>query len=260
MNKKRNLLDELDIPGLYDSIESPLDISTNKIKAMVNDKIASAYTERKIIMKSKKKFALISAAAVFILSISVFAASSLITSWDSHSSSIPEYTSLPTAKQCMDDVGYVPKLIESFENGYSFINGSVIDNVLKDDSNSSVEKFKSISFRYEKDGDKLHFSQDKYNSTIVSHGDVIASVGDIDIYYYNYTNKIVPGDYKLTEEDKKAEENGELVFSYGSENIEISKVQSVSWVENDIHYNMMQIDGELSPQELTDMAKEAIEE
>lgn len=259
MNKKRDLLKELNITQSSGNTLSPLDVDIKKIKAMVNNKIDSAYTERKIsIMKSKKKFALIAAAATLVLGITVFAASSLITSWESHSSSIPEYTSLPSEEQCIDDFGYAPALVDTFDNGYVFKSGSVIDNTLRDDSNNSVEEFKSVTFRYEKDGDEVNFSQDKYNSSIESHGDIIASVDGIDVYYYSYMNKVVPPDYQLTEEDKAAEENGELIFSYGSDTVEVIKVQSVSWADDSIHYNMMQIDGRLSPEELVGMAAEVI--
>lgn len=74
-----------------------------------------------------------------------------------------------------------------------------------------------------------------------------------------YTNKLVPPDYKLTDEDKKAKENGELVFSYGSDKVEIIEVQSAVWTEDGVHYLLMQMDGKLSADELADMAAEAIE-
>ena len=63
----------------------------------------------------------------------------------------------------------------------------------------------------------------------------------------------------MTDEDKKAEENGELVFSWGSAEVDIIEVQSVTWSENGTHYLLMQMDGKLSADELTDMAAEAIE-
>ncbi len=79
-----------------------------------------------------------------------------------------------------------------------------------------------------------------------------------DIEFRNYTNKLVPTGYKFTDEDKKAEANGELVFSYGSSKVERKEVQSVSWTVDDMHYELMQIDGKLSANELKDMAAEVI--
>lgn len=209
-------------------------------------------------MKLKKKISLIAIAATLVLGITVFAATGIITNWYSSSSSIPEYKSLPSEEQAVNDIGYEPILIETFENGYSFKNGSVIDNNLTDENNNSVEKFKSVMFRYEKDGDVVNFSQEKFNSGIDIKGDIVATIDGVDVYYDSYTNKIVPPDYKMTDEDKKAEENGELVFSWGSAEVDIIEVQSVTWSENGTHYLLMQMDGKLSAEELADMASEVI--
>ena len=67
------------------------------------------------------------------------------------------------------------------------------------------------------------------------YGEVVANVDGVDVYYHSYTNKLVPPDYKMTDEDKKAEENGELVFSYGSSEVEIKEVQSVSWKKDGMY-------------------------
>lgn len=258
MIRKRNLSKELNMKG-YDDTSNALDISIDKIKDMVDSKIASADVERKFCtMKSKKKISLIAIAATLALGITVFAASGIISNWYSSSSSDPEYKTLPTEQQCIKDIGYVPALIETFGNGYSFGNGSVINNNLTDEKGNSVEKFKSVMFRYTKDGDEVTFSQDKYSSTTETIGEVITTVDGTDVYYYSYNNKVVPSDYEMTDEDKKAEANGELVFSYGSSEVEVIEVQSVSWTIDNMHYDLMQIDGNLSADELADMAAEVI--
>ena len=209
-------------------------------------------------MKSKKKIALIAVAATLVMGITVFAASGIISQWFSSSSSIPDYKTLPTAEQVVKDIGYEAVIIDEFANGYKFDNGSVVDNVLTDDNGKAVEKFKSVTFRYLKDNDEVLFSQDKVNSQVETSGEVVATVDDVDVYYYSYTNKLVPPDYKMTDEDKKAEETGELVFSYGSSKVEIKEIQSVSWKKDDMSYQLLQIDGKLSADELVEMAKEVI--
>lgn len=259
MIKKRSLSKELNMK-CYADTSNALDISIDKIKDVVDGKITSADVERKsYTMKSKKKAGFIALAAALALGISVFAASGIISNWYSSSSSVPDYKSLPTKQQCIKDIGYALTLIETFENGYSFSDGSIVNNNLTDENNHSVEKFKSVMFRYEKDDDKVIFSQDRVNSEIETSGDVVATVEAVDVYYYSYTNKFVPGDYKMTEEDKKAEANGELVFSYGSSKVEIHEIQSVSWIVDNMHYELMQIDGKLSAGELVDMATEIID-
>lgn len=261
MKNKRNLLLELNIENLTENNDTPFNVDIQKIKGKVNDSINSAYHERTVnFMKSKKRIALIAAATVCVLGITAFAASGIISIWNSSSSGIPEYKSLPTAEQCIEDVGYVPVLVNTLNGGYEFENGSLVDNNLKDENGNIVEKFKSVHFRYEKDGDIVHFSQDKFDSEIERNGEVFAKVDDVEIYYNSYTNKFVPGDYELTEEDKKAEENGELVFSYGTDDVQIIEVQGVHWVKDGILYNLMQMDGKLPADALVEMAKKVIEE
>ncbi|MDO5397413.1 MAG: hypothetical protein Q4G33_05735 [bacterium] len=257
MKRKRNLSDELNLCTMKD--ENMLDINIVRIKGMVHSRIDTPYMERKFsVMKSRKKFAVIAAAAVLAVGATVFAGSGVIKSWSGSSSSKPDYTSLPTAQQCIKDIGYEPVLIDSFANGYSFDEGSIVTNNLHDENDNTVESFKSISLRYKKDGDKVSLSQEKFNSYIEMSGETISGINGTDIYYVCYENKFVPPGYEMTEEDKKAEENGELVFSWGSDEVELHTVQSVSWVDEGMHFDLMQMDGNLSKDDMTEMANEII--
>lgn len=243
---------ENELKRAIDSIE----ISDSARERILSGLISSnAKKERKIM---KIKVIAVAAAAALVLGASGFAASNIIVSCVGHSSAIPTYTSLPTAERCVKDVGYAPKLIESFENGYTFKDGTIVHNALKDENNLSVEEFKSITFHYEKDGDKVNFAQEKFSSEMEGGGDVIATADGIDIRYTGYTNKLVPPDYKLTEEDERAKESGELVFSYGSDEVEIIEVKCVAWTDGEIRSSLLQLDGKLSSQELADMAAEVI--
>ena len=277
MSGKRNLFEELNIEKKEQDLSGPLDVDVQTIRRNVSEKLdaeSSEYpacpiqNERKSVTmklnaiksntRSKKKISVIAAVAVLALGTTVFAASGIISNWHSSSSSDPEYKSLPTAQQVKKDIGYDAVLISEFENGYAFKDGSIVNNDLADEDGNSVEKFKSVSFDYEKNGDTVIFSQDKFNSKIDMDGNVIKTVDGTDIYYYSYTNKIVPADYKMTDEDKKAEADGELVFSSGSSDVQISEVQSVTWVKDNIQYQLMQMDGALSRDELAEMAEEVI--
>jgi len=209
-------------------------------------------------MMSKKKIGLIAVTAAMILGITVFATRGIISNWYSSSSSGPDYNALPTAEQAINDASYAPILIESFGNGYVFEDGRVVENELNDEQNNSIEQFKSFDFSYEKDGDVVTLSQGKYHSEMPQGGTLISSENGTDIYFMGYTNKIVPPNYKLTEEDKKAEQNGELVFSYGSDNVMISEINAISWNVDDMHFNLMQIDGKLSIDALVQMANDII--
>ena len=180
--------------------------------------------------------------------------------WIGSSASRADYTSLPTVEQVTKDIGYRPVLIDAFENGYCFKKGNIMKNSFKDDNASVIEKFKSVSFDYQKNGDVVSFEQQKFNSKLISPGDIIATVNGTNLYYVHYINKVVSDDYELTEQDKKDQASGKVVFSYddSASQIEVSQVQSVNWNKDDIQYDLLQIDGKLSAGELADMAKEVI--
>lgn len=257
--KRNNLFEELNIEESENTSYTALDIDVQSIKCKVNTKIASASKERKLnVMKSKKKLALIAAAAVLALGVTAFAATGIVKMQFASTSSIPDYTLLPTQEQVVKDIGYKAVLIDTFANGYKFKDGSVVKNNFTDENRNSVEKFKSVSFNYEKDGDMVYFSQGKHNSETEKQGEVIATESGASIYYYSYINKFVPTDYEFTEEDKKAEESGEIVFSIGASEVETQKVQSVIWEKDGVEYCLLQIGGKLTTGELADMAKEVI--
>lgn len=72
MKRKNDLFEELNI-GKEQGFCAPFEIDTGSVKKRVRAKIDSACTERKTVtMRSKKKIALIAAAAALTLGISAF--------------------------------------------------------------------------------------------------------------------------------------------------------------------------------------------
>ena len=138
--------------------------------------------------------------------------------------------------------------------------GNIVKTSFKDDNANVIEKFKSVSFDYQKNGDVVSFEQQKFNSKLIPSGDIIATVNGINLYYVHYINKVVSDDYELTEQDKKDQASGKVVFSYddSASQIHVSQVQSVNWNKDGIQYDLLQIDGQLSAGELADMAREVI--
>lgn len=208
-----------------------------------------------------KRAAIIAAVAVLALALGVgaLASSGIIGSWSSGSSLADAYTALPTAEQAKRDGGFVPALIGEFKNGYAFAGGTVVGNVLEEELGSgAIERFKSFSFEYEKDGDRAYLDQMRYESKMEDGGEVIATIDGIDIRYNSYRNRFVAPDYELTPEEQAARDAGELVFSFGEEIPGVRVVQSAIWSDGNMHYCLLQIDGALSPEELVEMAAEVI--
>ena len=106
----------------------------------------------------------------------------------------------------------------------------------------------------------MFFDRIYKNVKLIPSGDIIATVNGTNLYYVHYINKLVSDDYELTEQDKKDQASGKVVFSYddSASQIEVSQVQSVNWNKDGIQYDLLQIDGKLSAGELADMAKEVI--
>ena len=142
-------------------------------------------------------------AATLTIGATAVAATGKISMWTGSSASRADYTSLPTLEQVTKDIGYRPVLIDTFENGYCFKDGNIVKNSFKDDNANVIEKFKSVSFDYQKNGDVVSFEQQKFNSKLTPAGDIIATINGTNLYYVHYINKVVSDDYELTEQDKK---------------------------------------------------------
>ena len=63
---------------------------------------------------------------------------------------------------------------------------------------------------------------------------------------------------ELTDADKAAKANGDLVFSYGSAEVELNEIQSATFVKDGMQYQLLQINGKLSGDELVKMAEELV--
>ncbi|MBQ7876393.1 MAG: hypothetical protein IJ316_03805 [Clostridia bacterium] len=256
---KRNLFDDIDITSFNDTVDFKADISKIKSRVLNEINTDSSRGERKVnIMTHKKKITLVAVCVALVLGITAFAATGMIKTWYSSSSLADAFYELPESENITKEIGYNIVLIEEFENGYVFERGNVIDNRLEDENSNTVEKFKSTSFEYKKDGDRVIYSQDKFESEVPFDGDKVAEENGVAMYYTSYRNKNVPGNYQMTKEDKVAEANGELVFSYGSSKVEIVTVQAISFEKDGIRHSLMQINGKLTKDELVEMAKEII--
>lgn len=209
--------------------------------------------------RSIKRSIVFVAAIVMALGLTAFA-SGKISSMVSSSSSTPDYKTMPSAEEVKQEIGISPILIEKFKNGYTF-GGATIDNCeAMDEDGNSLGKFKGLSIDYQNSGDEIYLSMEPVIDS-QWHTPELApkNYNGIDLYYHSYQNKSVPGDYKLTEQDKKDEADGKYVFSYGSDEIEVSTVQSVIWQSDGIGYCLLGIDSSLEEADMISMAQEIVD-
>lgn len=205
-----------------------------------------------------KKKVIIALTATFVLGTTAFASGKLFSIVGS-TSKIPTYNTIPKVEQINKDFGFNPKLVDKFDNGYIFKNGYTVNNEGFDEQENSLGKTKSLHFDYTKGNDKLSlYMEDKMLGERSKEEAVVDTYNNIDLYYHSYANKLVPEDYKMTEQDKKDEASGKYVFSFGSEDIEISEVQSLNWEQNGVYYSFLVTDSDLSQDELVKMAHQVI--
>ena len=263
MKHKRDLMQEL--TGSPDCSEAPFCMDSDRIVERVWNKSGFASERKNQMTRSKRwKTILVAVAAVMILAVGAYAANTKIVSVFSSGPSIstPTYRNLPSEQQCKEDAGFVPVLLERFKNGYSFLQGSVVTNQLMDENNLPVEEYRSFSFLYGKDEDKVYFEQEDYSAEITEKNppQEIRSADGVELNYHCSSYKVVPVSYRPTEEEQKAQEAGRLSFGYGDPDIEIEEheTQILYWQDGELHCTLFQMDATLSADELFEMAAECV--
>lgn len=206
------------------------------------------------------KTAAVAAAAAALMGITALAANLVITGVSSHGSNRPDYTAVPSPETLAKDVGISPTLPESYAAGFEFAGAGKTENTAYDEDDNAIGTFKGISCDYERDGLELsiYIEPGIYNS-IEPNRESVGSYKGAELMYMSYTNKLVPGSYELTEQDKADRDSGKYVFTFGSPELEIIEVQGLSWIQNGLHFDIVDINGAASKDELIEIAKETID-
>ena len=77
---------------------------------------------------------------------------------------------------------------------------------------------------------------------------------------YNETHyRFVPGDYEVPEGEKKLVEQGDIVISYGTDQVEDQISRSISWEKDGRAYTLMAFDTALEAENFYEMACELID-
>jgi hypothetical protein len=236
--------------------------ASERLKLNIYNQINQQPKEKQSMKKifTMKRVAII-AAILCLTTITVFAASKL-TSVTTHTFKTHTIEDFSKTKDLQNELGYSPKTIEIFSNGYKFQKAQVGDTHETrnyDDSESSVQ-FKSIFYSYALDnGHKINLNiSKKPNADYVYSKTRVTNYNGINLNYTNQAYKFVPEDYKMTAEDIKAQESEDIVFSYGSDEVITNNIQTLIWVDNDITYILFGNDTNLSETDFINMAKEII--
>lgn len=241
-------------------------MASEALKNRVEGMIKNQELEEESPMKKNftiKKVAITVAALCFMMPLVAFAVGH-ISSYSSVSSGIPEYSEMPTAKELTQDIGFVPKAIDTFANGFRFKNANISDTQGKDDSGNVVEKFKDIDYTYvASDGREITLSINNSKYPVMEEdaerpNSQITAYNGIDLTYSEQKYKFLPPDYQMTAQDKKDEASGAVVFSYGTDQVETHMYKFLSWSDEGNNYLLMGRNIDLSQGDFVDMAKEII--
>ena len=87
---------------------------------------------------------------------------------------------------------------------------------------------------------------------------VTTEVNGVTLTYRDAHYRFVPPDYQPTDEEEQMEKNGELVISYGSDEVTDEQFQSVCWEKDSVTYLLSGFDTGLDAQTMFNMAAEII--
>lgn len=209
------------------------------------------------------------AGALFIVTTVTCAAATSGGFWVTSSSKYSAIKSFPAKDTVKSTVGFVPKYVENFDGGFNFESFNFSNSSLKNDDGDTILKTKDAHFHYKKDGagkdQDLYMNataiEEKYFDKEIENESDITEYKGIKIYYKSIQRKIVPPDYKQTEEDLKLINEGLLDMAFGSDEIEEYRSQSVCWYEDGIDYSIINDSyDDVNKDAMIKMAKSAIDQ
>ena len=169
--------------------------------------------------------------------------------------------SLAQTQQHMEQAGVeftLPECIGDFAFSYGYD-----ADTLAESAAGEREQVKEVNAEYEKDGVTLDFSA--HTAYTVFDGeddpyapDVERDVNGVTLAFRDTAYLFVPPDYQPTDEEKQQERAGELAISYGSDQVENTQFQSVSWTQDGVEYSLSGFDTGLDSEEMLSMAAELV--
>lgn len=184
------------------------------------------------------------------------------------SSGAKRYKEFGDLKKIEKEIGFAPKYVEALPNDFYFSEGTLVKNYIGDESGKTVNgsQTKGMAIYYTKENS----TQDQIMALDINPitevdreiqeqsqvtSDPVEMHGGAKLQYESMPYKFVPVDYELTDEEIKAQEAGELMISYGSKEVETSFSQSVRWEENGLSYILLNMNYDLTEDQMLDMAK-----
>jgi hypothetical protein len=226
---------------------TPSPFMLTKIKA----EAAERKEKEKLSMKIFSAKKLVVLGAVAVMSVSCYAAAKM--SSVVMSSSNNEITSYKDIGKYEKKLGFTPKYVDTFDNGYKFTNGGTgTTNGIDEDGNPVGEKYNTLALTYKNDNGRNVM-------LVIDGGNPYSENGEYTTGYTDQTYKFVPPDYTLTDEDKKEQEEGKIEISYGSDEVEVKQAENYMWQDDGMNYSLTAFDCGFGEDGMKDMAQQIID-
>lgn len=189
--------------------------ASDELKRRIDETICGKQEENSMKRMSMKKFCISAAAACLLVSgITVWAGGRIF--FVTGSSMEPGYTDYAMISQVEKELGYAVDSVEHFDNGYTFYGMSVENMQACTEEGGEMYSVPSMNIRYRRGDQEIDLNVNETVSDMASAKEpkAVRMCGDIELRYDEYTNKIVPASYELTEEDKINEQRDDYNIVY----------------------------------------------
>lgn len=155
-----------------------------------------------------------------------------------------DITSYAQLEKAEEKVGFDMKTVETFSNGFTFVDGGTGEMYGQDENGNNVgDPYVLMTLSYEKEG-----------KTVVVTAQDGNPYPDAGLGYSSQLYKFVPEGYELTAEDKEKEANGELIISYGTDEVMETVMEIYSWKDGNLYYSMTADNCDLGEEAMAQMA------
>lgn len=197
------------------------DISASEgLKSRIDEVIGKKQEENSMKHLSAKKMCIgVAAACLLVSGITVFAGGASY--FVSCSGFEPQYTDYQDMSKAEQKLGYTVDSVEQFANGFVFDGVSVESIDAYTEETGKTFSVPMIDVRYRKDGKVIDLSANEKVGSVVDgmtskEPDAVRTCGNITLRCDEYTDKVVPDSYELTEEDQVNEQRDDYNILYKS--------------------------------------------
>ena len=211
---------------------------------------------------SMRKMVVAAAAICVFGSMTAIAAGKIasVTSHSTHAEEITQYSQLTAMEE---QIGVKTGVLQEFSNGFAFANAMPVYSQAEDEEGNAVMSGQGISLTYRKDGmaDMNIFVEQAgmYEGNAADGAQQTFEHNGITLGYNEVHYRFVPGDYEVPEGEKKLVEQGDIVISYGSDQVEDRISKSIIWEQGDKVYSLMAFDSSMGAEEFYEMACEMMD-